>query len=58
MRKNEEASGLSFIDKPIDAGETYCAISSAASLAQHFSLSLPPVFVQHITALSGWTSSE
>lgn len=58
MRKNVEESELSFIDSPLDAGEPYCAIASAVSLAQHFSLSLPPVFVQHITALSGWTSSE
>ena len=58
MRKNVDESELSFIDSPLDAGEPYSAITSAVSLAQHFSLSLPPVFVQHITALSGWTSPE
>jgi hypothetical protein len=58
MRKNVEESELSFIDSPLDAGEPYSAITSALSLAQHFSISMPPVFVHHINALSGWTSSE
>ena len=58
MRKNVEESELVFIDSPLDAGEPYSAITSALSIAQHFSIPMPPVFVDHITALSSWTSSE
>lgn len=58
MRKNVEESELSFIDSPLDAGEPYCAIACGVSLAQHFSVSLPPIIVQHIAALSGWTVSQ
>lgn len=58
LRLHVDESELSVIDFPLSAGEPYSALTGGLGLAQHFRVSLPPVFTIHIKALPGLSARD
>lgn len=58
LRGFVDESELSFVDSPLDAGEPYSAITGALAIAQHSEVALPPLFIERITALPGWSADD
>lgn len=58
LRPHVGLAEMRFVDASMNAGEPYSAISTALGLAQHQSVAIPPLFIERITALPGWTELD
>ena len=58
LRPSISLSEMQFIDMSMNAGEPYSAISTSLGIAQHFSVAIPPIFIERIQQLPGWNEED